>query len=156
MELIRQFAPDTAVAALTDWLWLPGLVDLAPLAFSAFGDAFLYAPDGVWFLDTIEGTLTREWNNPAEVQDALNTLEGEDRFLLGGLVHAAAEAGIEPSESEVLAFKVAPILGGAFEADNIAAYDFEVALSLAGQLHRQLKDLPPGTSISEFVFEPPE
>ena len=86
MQLIRQFAPETAAAALEEWLWLPGLDDLAPLAFSAFGDAFLYTAEGVWFLDTIEGTLTREWNNPAELQVALNTIEGEDRFLLGGLL----------------------------------------------------------------------
>lgn len=156
MQLIRQFAPDTAAAALEEWLWLPGLDDLAPLAFSAFGDAFLYTAEGVWFLDTIEGTLTREWNNPAELQDALNTIEGEDRFLLGGLVHAASEAGIEPSESEVLSFKVPPILGGQFEADNVAACDFEVALSIAGQLHRQLKDVPPGTTISGFSLDQAE
>jgi hypothetical protein len=116
----------------------------------------LYTAEGVWFLDTIEGTLTREWNNPAELQDALNTIEGEDRFLLGGLVHAASEAGIEPSESEVLSFKVPPILGGQFEADNVAACDFEVALSIAGQLHRQLKDVPPGTTVSGFSLDQAE
>ena len=148
MDLIRHFPAEVVAAALEDWLWLPGLDDLAPLAVSAFGDVFLYSPDGVWFLDTIEGRVTREWDHPAALEDALNTLEGQDRYLLLGLVQVATEAGLEPSDTEVLSFKVPPILGGAFEADNLEVSDLSVTLSIGGQIHRQLKELPPGARIS--------
>lgn len=153
MDLIRQFSPDLVGAALQDWIWLAGLGELSPLAVSAFGDVFLYGPDGVWFLDTIEGTLTREWDHPAALQDAINTPEGQDRYLLGGLVFAAHEAGIEPGANQVLSFKIPPILGGKCEVDNIEASDLVVALSLGGQIHQQVKALPPGTEISGFTLE---
>lgn len=153
MDLIKQFPAETVAEALEDWLWLDGLEGLAPLALSVFGDVFLYAPDGVWFLDTIQGTLTREWDHPAALQDALNTIEGQDRYLLLGLVQAATDAGVVPDDSQVLSFKVPPILGGAFEVDNLEASDLSVTLSIGGQLHRQIKDLPPGTPISGFTVD---
>jgi hypothetical protein len=31
--------------------------------------------------------------------------------------------------------------------------DFDVALTIAGQLHRQVRDLPPGTRISGFTVD---
>ena len=62
----------------------------------------------MWFLDTMEGCLSREWDSATSLQQQLNTAEGQDRL---------------------------------------------VSLSIAGQLHRQVKDLPPGTRISGFAFE---
>ncbi len=153
MELIRHFPDELVAEALQDWLWLPELAELAPLAVSAFGDVFLYATDGVWFLDSIEGTLTREWDHPAALEDALNTIEGQDRYLLLGLVQAATEAGLEPGETQVLSFTVAPVLGGAFDPANVEVSDLLVALSVGGQLHRQLKDRPPGTAISGITVD---
>lgn len=153
MDLIRQFPAEVLTEALQDWLWLRDLAELAPLAVSPFGDVILYAPDGVWFLDTIEGTVTREWDHPAALQDALNTLEGQDRYLLLGLLQQATDAGLEPDDSQVLSFKVPPMLGGAFEVDNIEVADLSVTLSIGGQVHRQIKDLPPGTKISGFTVE---
>lgn len=37
---------------------------------SCFGHVFLTSSDGVWFLDPIEGVLTREFDDPASVQAA--------------------------------------------------------------------------------------
>jgi hypothetical protein len=36
------------------------------------------------------------------------------------------------------------VLGGLFEIDNVAALDFEVSVSLAGQIHRQLREVTTG------------
>jgi len=153
MELTRHFPSEVLAAALEDWAWLPELAGKEPLVLSAFGDVFLTSEDGIWFLDTIEGTVTRQWDHAADLQDALNSIEGQDRYLLLGLVEAAADAGIEPDPSQVLAFKKAPILGGEFAVENLQVSDFKVALSLSGQLHRQLSQLPTGTRISEFTFD---
>ena len=153
MELTRHFPPEALAGALRDWAWLPDLAGKVPLVLSAFGDVFLTSDDGIWFLDTIEGTVTREWDHAADLQDALNSLQGQDRYLLLGLVEAAADAGIEPGPSEVLWFKRAPILGGEFAVENLQVGDLQVVLSLGAQLHRQLTQLPPGTPISEFTFD---
>lgn len=38
-------------------------------------------------------------------------------------------------------------------ASNIEAIGFVVSISILGQLHRQVRDLPPGTRISGFTFD---
>jgi hypothetical protein len=50
----------------------------------------------------------------------------------------------------VLSFTIPPVLGGAIAAGDIQAADFAVTVDLAGQLHQQLANLPPGTSITGF------
>jgi hypothetical protein len=36
---------------------------------------------------------------------------------------------------------------------NVEVVDFLVALNLAGQIHRQIRELPPGTKITGFTVE---
>jgi hypothetical protein len=48
----------------------------------------------------------------------------------------------------VFDFAVAPVLGGSFGTDNIVVLDFVVKLTLTGQLHDQIRRLPPGTKIT--------
>ena len=48
---------------------------------------------------------------------------------------------------------VAPILGAGFGAENITKRDFVVPLNLAGQLHRQLQAMPPGSAITGFTVD---
>jgi hypothetical protein len=102
----------------------------------------------VWFLDTVEGKLSREWDSPTSLQAQLNTVDGQDRYLMAGLAVAAFDSGLLPDDRQVLSFKVAPVLGGSFELQNIEVSDLAVTLSIAGQIHQQIKDLPPGTPIS--------
>jgi hypothetical protein len=48
----------------------------------------------------------------------------------------------------VLACRLPPVLGAPIVAENLQLMDFEVYLSLQGQLRRQIEDLPPGAKIS--------
>jgi len=150
VDLIRRFAPDDYARALEAWAWLgeDGRA-LTPRLATAFGDVFLEGPDGqFWFLDTVEGSLTPSWATGAELQAALNTPDGQDRYLMAGLVMAAAEAGLTPTGNQVLGFTVPPVLGGGFDVDNVELVDFVVSLGISGQIHQQVKDLPPGTTIT--------
>lgn len=154
MELIRRFPFEAYQQALQSWSWLPDLVGKGPSFTSAFGDVFLQDPDGsFWFLDTLEGTLARRWPDAGTLQDELLTPEGQDRFLMGGLVEAAGRAGLEPGPAQVLAFKVAPVLGGSFDLDNVEPFDFVVSLDILGQVHQQVQDLPPGAQVTGFTIE---
>ena len=135
--------------ALESWAWLD-LGSKVPLLASLFGDVILQDRTGYWFLDTLEGSLSRPWSSRQEVQSALDTEEGQDRYLLGGLAFAAEAAGMQLAESEVYSFKVPPALGGAFDLANVEMTDFVVAVNFAGQRHDQVKNLPPGTKISGF------
>src|SRR5690348_798530 len=119
MELIRRFPAELLEQGLEDWQWLPDLAGKTPLVTSAFGDVFLEGHDGVWFLDTIEGRLSREWVSARSLQAQLNTVEGQDQFLLGGLAEAALRSGLDPREAQILSFKIPPVLGGEFVLDNV-------------------------------------
>ena len=56
---------------------------------------------------------------------------------------------------QVYAFSTPPALGGEVTVENAEVADLEVHLSLMGQLHRQIADLPEGTPISEIRLEGP-
>lgn len=152
MELIRRFDAATFARGLADWTWLIGDRDLRPIAASMFGDVFLDGDDGVWFLDSLEGTLTLEWPDASALQAALDTAEGQDQYPLGGLAIGATERGVIPGPDQILMFSVPPTLGGSMSPDNIEAMDYVVASSICGQLRQQIKDLPPGTPITGFTL----
>ena len=52
-----------------------------------------------------------------------------------------------------LSFVVPPVLGGKFDPDNVTVRDFVVALNISGQIHDQIRDLPPGTPIKGFTVD---
>lgn len=151
MDLIRQFTPEQFSSALASWGWVDeSLGALTPAYATAFGDVFLRDDSGAfWFLDGLEGSLTRRWESGAALQAALNTPEGQEQFLMLGLVQQATQAGLVPDAAQVLSFTVPPVLGGQFDVENVEVSDFVVALDLTGQIHEQVKDLPPDTSITD-------
>jgi len=61
MELTRSFTADQFARALESWDWAD-IQGKQPLFTSPFGDVFFRAHDGFWFLDLLEGTLTRPWS----------------------------------------------------------------------------------------------
>lgn len=147
MDPIRRFPIDAYSAALESWSFLE-LADKQPLFTSPFGDVFLQAADGFWFLDVIGGELNHRWSTEQEFSECLNSRAGQDEYLMIGLATAADEAGLKPNASEVYGFGVPPVLGGATEVSNVELSDFIVALNFAGQIHKQVRDLPSGTPIS--------
>jgi hypothetical protein len=150
--LTKTFPADVYASGLESWSWLD-LNGKVPVLASLFGDVFLQSSAGYWYLDTIEGKLTQVWRTRDEVQATLERPDGQDQYLLGGLAVAAEQRGLILSPSEVYTFVPPPVLGGGFDADHIQTIDFVVGLNLAGQLHEQIRDLPPGTKISGFTYD---
>ena len=105
-------------------------------------------PDGYRFLDSREGTLSRNWADLSALQADLARNSGQDQYLLGGLALAVARAGLTLAPNEVYDLTHPPVLGGPMEVENVVAADFVVALDVAGQIFKQVKDLPPGTKIA--------
>lgn len=154
MDVIRRFSGEQYSRALESWRWLE-LDGKAALCASPFGDVFLEDDQGIWWLDAVDGVLTRPWASREEFAAAVSTSEGQDEYLLAGLGLAAEEAGLTPGPAQVYGFAVPPKLGGAFEVDNVEVIDFVVGLTIAGQIHRQIRDLPPGTAITGFTLDEP-
>jgi hypothetical protein len=146
VELTRRFTAEQFESGLGSWEWL-GLDGRTPVFASPFGDVFFESGDGIWLLDTIEGSLSCRWPDPAALEADLRTDDGQDRFLLAGLALAAEKRGLVPAETQVYGFTAPPVLGGALDVDNVEVIDFVVSLNTAGQIHEQVRDLPPGTPI---------
>lgn len=154
LQLTKSFRQADYAAALEAWAWTD-LADKTPIFTSLFADVFFASPEGCWFLDTIEGKLSRQWQDQDQLTAALATAEGQEQYLLASLATAAAESGLVPSEREVYDFRTPPILGGALDADNLGLMDFTVALNICGQIHGQVRSLPPGAPIGAITITPP-
>lgn len=124
-----------------------------PLFASAFGDVFLEDDTAIWFLDTLDGTLSSIWPNRAMLTAELQTGEGQDRFLLGGLAQLANESGLVLGDGQIYDFSVDPILGGKFSIDNMRVSDFVVTVNLRGQILQKVKQLPAGTKVRGFTVD---
>ena len=152
MDLTKEFSAEEYAGALESWSWLD-LTGAAPVLATLFGDVILQTAQGFAFLDTVEGTFTVAWPDREAVEAALQTKDGQDRYLMGELALAAAEQGIVPGPEQVLSFTHPPVLGGALTVDNLEAQDFVVATNIAGQIHQQVLDLPAGTPIAGVAIE---
>jgi hypothetical protein len=138
--------------ALESWQWVP-IGGREPVLVTAFGDIFFEGKDGIWFLDTLEGTIQRACNTRTELDELLATIEGEDRYCLAGFVERARREGMILKEGESYDFTLHPVVGGGIEYENIQPRDFVVAVHIAGQLHEQVRHYPPGTEITRFVLK---
>ncbi|MGW3346206.1 T6SS immunity protein Tdi1 domain-containing protein [Nonomuraea rubra] len=147
MELTKVFTEEQFEQALESWHWI-GLEGKVPVLASLFGDVILRAEDGFWWLDAMEGSLTRPWEDADAVQAELNTADGQERYLLAGLAREAAQRGLTLAADQVYDFTRPPVLGGEVSADNLGQIDFVVGLNIAGQIHEQVRDLPPGAPIT--------
>lgn len=153
MDLTKSFSDDAFRRALEDWAWLP-VSDKRPFLASLFGDVFLEDSDGIWMLDVLEGSLDRVFSSRQQMAAVLATGEGQDKYLLAGLaIGAARRRDLSPGPDQVLAWTLPPVLGAPVEVGNLQLMGFEVYLSLQGQLHQQVKELPPGTRISGFTID---
>jgi hypothetical protein len=152
MELRRQFSEEQFARGLTSWEWI-GVGDREPLFASPFGDVFFRADDGIWWLDTLEGSLTRPWTDAGAMAADLDTEDGQDRYLLGGLALGAARRGLVLGPGQVYGFAPPPILGGPIDVDHIMVLDLVVWLTIMGQTHEQIRSMPPGTQISGFTVD---
>jgi len=149
MQLTKTFPAEAFRDALESWSWLP-LSGKVPVLATAFGDVILQDAEGYWFLDAAGGKLDKIASNRDELKAALSSPEGQDQYLLAGLAHAAETQGLMLAGSEVFDFTQPPVLGGQFVVENLQPKDFVVSLNITGQIHDQVRNLPPGTNISNI------
>ncbi len=133
-------------SALESWNWI-GLEGKEPVRVTAFGDVFFQDGMGIWFLDTIEGSLNKVCSSLYELDKLLESEENQDHYLLAGFIIRANNEGMLLENDQCYDFKINPVLGGEIEFHNIERQDFVVAINIAGQLHDQIRFLPEGTPI---------
>ena len=153
-DLTVNFSHLDREAILEDWRWLIG-AQKQPILISAIGDAFLQDPEdgGIHLLDVGSGTLEPIAASVSEFQELLRDTEFVTNVLVPQIVVETRNAGKPLGPGEVYSFEHPPVLGGEYSAENMVPTDILVHFSIMGQIHRQVKDLPPGTPIGEIKIE---
>lgn len=138
---------------LSEWSWaMPE--PLRPVLVTAMGDVFAQGESGaVYLVDTVAGTIVVVAESGAEFQKLLRDTEFVTDYMFPSRIVELRHAGKGLGPGEVYSHKHLLVLGGDDETDNIEATDVSVHVSIHGQVHRQIKDLPEGTSVSDIEIE---
>lgn len=138
---------------LADWMWLVNR-PCTVIAMNNFADIFLRdSKDGIRLLVVSSGSLTKLADSQAEFQDLALAKDNQRAWFSLDLLTELERAGMSLAPSQCFSFKRPLALGGACDVSNIGVAPISVYVSLMGQLHRQLRDLPPGTRIAGFEID---
>jgi hypothetical protein len=150
-ELTVDFQKHGAEDLLGDWRWLLG-DSMRLLLVSAIGDMFLADPAGqVFWLETGSGQLQKIAASNDQFQQLRQQPQNADQWFIPRLVGDLITSGVRLAPGQCYSYKKPPILGGQIELSNFQPTDLSVHFSILGQIHRQVKDLPPGTKIKGFT-----
>ena len=138
---------------LADRRWQIG-ASYQPIVLTAMGDLFLLDADqSVYWLDVASGRLHPISDSRDAFQRMINGGDHASRWFMPEVVLALKGAGVGLGRRQVYSLTHPAILGGQYEFGNIRPTDVGVHMSIYGQIHRQVKDLPPGTKITDVCIE---
>ena len=154
-ELTVNFQTHTEEDLLEEWRWLLG--DSMQLCLvSSMGDMFLGNAEGqIFWLDAGTGQLQQVAESQPEFQQLMQRPENANQWFMPQLVGDLISSGVCLGPGQCYSYKKPPVLGGKIEPGNFEPTDLSVHFSILGQIHRQVKDLPPGTEISNIDIKEP-
>ena len=138
---------------LAEWEWaMPE--PMRPVLLTAMGDVFAQGDSkGVYLLDVVGGYFEKVAESGDEFQNLLRNVQFVTDKLLPARILQLRKCGKTLGPNEVYSFKHPLVLGGEDTDENIEVTDVSVHISIHGQIHRQVKDLPEGTSIEDIQIE---
>lgn len=138
---------------LSEWRWLVGN-EYQPVVISTLGDLFLRHNDGrIFWLNAGWGQLTEVAKNGDEFKQLMTQIDNANEWFNPNLVGEILSSGKTLKPQQCLGFKIPPALGGKITPDNFEPTPLSVHFSILGQIHLQIKDLPPGTSIDKIKIK---
>ena len=137
---------------LDDWEWaMPE--PLRPVMVTAMGDAFAQGKSGeVYLIDMVEGAITQIADDGDSFRALLTDAQFVTDHLFPSRVVQLRNAGKTLPPQHVYSHTHLLVLGGEDDLENVDVIDASVHISIHGQVHRQVKDLPPGTPIGEITI----
>lgn len=152
------FADITGIAShelLAEWQWLLTGMNATVFRATVMGDLILRDDTNVfYFLDMVDGRIERLANTEESLFEMLRDRTERKRILSTSVVRGLRENGKPPlKQGQCYSPDHRLVLGGDFGDDNLQPCDFRVHASIHGQIHEQVKGLPPGTKISEIEFD---
>ena len=138
---------------LDEWSWaMPE--PTRPVLLTAMGDVFAQGDSGtVYFVDSVEGTINAVAENGESFQLLLKDSQFVTDHMFPSRIVQLRNAGKTLAPQHVYSHTQPLALGGEDDLANVDVTDASVHLSIHGQVHRQIKDLPPGTPISDIKIE---
>lgn len=130
-----------------EWAWaIPSPEQL--LAVSKFGNVLIAVSDGsVWRICPEELSCCVFASTVVVAQRLMADPEFREEWELSELVEQAeARHGVQPL-GRCFCLKIPGVLGGRYEIDNVGTTTVSEVVACAGDLARQIKDLPDGTRI---------
>jgi len=138
---------------LSSWNWAME-EPILPILITAMGDAIAVGESGaVYFVDATCGTIERIADDVAALEGLLSDTEFVTEKLLPGRVVSLRGAEMQLGPGEVYSHINPLVLGGEDEIANYETTDADVHFGVMGQIHKQIKDLPPGSTTCDFKFE---
>jgi hypothetical protein len=131
-----------------DWDWLLAEQNLTLHKITCMGDAFLLNDKGqVLFLDVLGGKISHFAENQVEFDTKIDDRAIRKKILLSNLIQDLKHHGVVLNSGECYSPDHPPILGGNLDVENIHPTDIYVHMSIMGQIHNQVRHLPPGSPI---------
>jgi hypothetical protein len=136
---------------LADWRWLVGEKPITIEAVAAAGNLFLKGKSGRIYLLVIEdGVRECIAESVGQFHEKLSDRHHRRAWLLGFLVRELRQKGVLLEPGQCYGHRVPLHLGGQPGIENIEPTDLLVHVSTLGQLHKQTRSLPHGSSIDEI------
>jgi hypothetical protein len=147
-DLTVKFNHVSADKLTEDWTWLIG-TDKTPILVSAIGDMFLQGDNGqIYWLDIGQGKFEMVADDTDEFERKLTDLKQVNEWFMIDLTTKLRLANKKLNEGQLYSYKKLPVIGGDYSVDNFEPTDMEVHFCFAGQIHKQIKNLPDGTKVN--------
>ena len=141
---------------LSDWRWLVS-PDFTPVLMTSLGDLFLRDRSGcIYFLDLMSGDFKQVAKSQVEFDRLCEDRAQRRSWFMGFLLMELRKLRGELTSGQCYSCKIPVSLGGQLEAENFERTDLSVHYSILGQLHQQVRRLPPGTKIDRIQIDLPD
>jgi hypothetical protein len=152
-DLTINFDDQPREQLLSDWEWAMD-ESMLPVLITAMGDVFAQGQSGaVYFLDVACGTIEGVAQDGPSFKSLLNDSGFVTERMYPSRIVEFRKAGLTLGPGEVYSHKQPLALGGEDVLENYETTNVAVHLSINGQIHQQIKDLPPGTAIENIQIE---
>jgi hypothetical protein len=152
-DLTVKFKEEDSDKLTKEWTWLVG-TEKKVLLVSAIGDMFIADKAGkIYWLDIGSGDLNLIAETIQEFKDKLRNIEQVNEWFMIDLTTELKNSDKKLNGGQVYSYKKLPIIGGDYTVGNFAPLDIEEHFGYTGHLHRQIKDLPDGTSVEIKIVD---
>jgi len=152
-DLTVKFNNDTSDKLTENWTWLIG-TDKKVFLVSTVGDMFLTdSNERIYWLDVGGGELKLVADAIEDFQEKLKDVEQVNEWFMIDLATELRHSENKLKDGQLYSYYRLPIMGGNYTVDNFAPLSIEEHFRYLGEIHKQIKDLPDGTTVEMKIVD---